>query len=39
MSTRDMHSVQQALKVVEQLRRERNIRRGAVSASIKDLIR
>uniref|UniRef100_A0A915B7M3 Guanine nucleotide-binding protein subunit gamma n=1 Tax=Parascaris univalens TaxID=6257 RepID=A0A915B7M3_PARUN len=39
MSGRDLHSVQQARKVVEQLKRERNIRRGLVSQSANDLIR
>ncbi|VDK51046.1 unnamed protein product [Anisakis simplex] len=39
MSGRDLHSVQQARKVVEQLRRERNVRRGLVSQSANDLIR
>ncbi|KHN74217.1 Guanine nucleotide-binding proteinsubunit gamma-1 [Toxocara canis] len=39
MSGRDLHSLQQARKVVEQLRRERNIRRGLVSQSANDLIR
>lgn len=39
MSSRDAHAVQQARNVVEQLRRERNIRRGFVSQSANDLIR
>lgn len=39
MSGRDLHTVQQARKIVEQLRRERNIRRGLVSQSANDLLR
>ncbi|VDN36433.1 unnamed protein product [Gongylonema pulchrum] len=39
MSSRDSHSVQQARGVVEQLRRERNIRRSAISQTANDLIR
>ncbi|VDD94875.1 unnamed protein product [Enterobius vermicularis] len=38
MSGRDLHTVQQARKIVEQLRRERNIRRGLVSQSANDLL-
>ncbi|MFH4981766.1 hypothetical protein AB6A40_008475 [Gnathostoma spinigerum] len=39
MSGRDLHSVQQAKKLVEQLRREKNVRRGTVSQSANDLLR
>ncbi|KAL4002481.1 GGL domain family protein [Acanthocheilonema viteae] len=39
MSGRDAHSVQQARSVVEQLRRERNLRRTSVSQAANDLIR
>ncbi|KAE9556130.1 hypothetical protein FO519_000618 [Halicephalobus sp. NKZ332] len=39
MSGRDIHSVQQARKVIEQLRREKNINRAYVSACASDLIK
>ncbi|OZC11411.1 GGL domain protein [Onchocerca flexuosa] len=39
MSSRDAHSVQQARSVVEQLRRERNLRRTAISQTASDLVR
>ncbi|VDK64594.1 unnamed protein product [Onchocerca ochengi] len=39
MSSRDAHSVQQARSVVEQLRRERNLRRTAISQTANDLVR
>lgn len=39
MSARDAHSVQQARSVVEQLRRERNLRRTTVSQTASDLVR
>uniref|UniRef100_A0A0N5B0P1 Guanine nucleotide-binding protein subunit gamma n=1 Tax=Syphacia muris TaxID=451379 RepID=A0A0N5B0P1_9BILA len=39
MSSRDLHSVQQARKLVEQLRREHDIQRGLVSQSATDLLR
>lgn len=39
MSTRDGHSVQQARSVVEQLRRERNLRRTTISQTATDLVR
>ncbi|CAG9531342.1 unnamed protein product [Cercopithifilaria johnstoni] len=39
MSARDAHSMQQARSVVEQLRRERNLRRMTVCQTANDLIR
>uniref|UniRef100_A0A915PMQ9 G protein gamma domain-containing protein n=1 Tax=Setaria digitata TaxID=48799 RepID=A0A915PMQ9_9BILA len=39
MSSRDAHSVQQARSVVEQLRRERNLRRSTISQTANDLVR
>ncbi|MCP9259058.1 Guanine nucleotide-binding protein subunit gamma [Dirofilaria immitis] len=39
MSSRDVHSVQQARSVVEQLRRERNLRRTTISQTANDLVR
>ncbi|VDN03169.1 unnamed protein product [Thelazia callipaeda] len=39
MSSRDVHSVQQARNVVEQLRRERNVRRSTISQTANDLMR
>uniref|UniRef100_A0A914WAH2 Guanine nucleotide-binding protein subunit gamma n=1 Tax=Plectus sambesii TaxID=2011161 RepID=A0A914WAH2_9BILA len=38
MSGRDRHSVQQVRKTVEQLRRERNMRREPISQRAHDLI-
>lgn len=39
MSARDTHSVQQARSIVEQLRRERSLRRTTVSQTANDLVR
>lgn len=39
MSGRDGHSVQQARNILEQLRRERNLRRTTISQTANDLIR
>ncbi|KAI1725260.1 GGL domain-containing protein [Ditylenchus destructor] len=39
MSNRDVHTTQQARKVVEQLRREKNIPRYPASQSVNDIIR
>lgn len=39
MSGRDLHSLQQAQKVVDQLKRERDIHRTPVSQSINEIIR
>lgn len=39
MSGRDLHTVQQARNVVEQLRREKNTQRNKISQSVNDIIR
>lgn len=39
MSARDLHTSQQARKVVDQLRRERDNIRSPVSASLNEIVR